>query len=154
MGSDQLPLGMNRVSADVALVGRNADFLIDAGESAQFFDVPVHRLVCVVRQGLIVIERGILVFLQNSLCNVVKFDGYTICRLDGRNLYMTAFYVASAEIIGVRMSESGEATKQEDITDRIQVCLGSRQLKITDTGHLLLGKVDYLFLSCFQCWLE
>ena len=67
---------------------------------------------------------------------------------------MAAFYVASAEIIGVGVTESGEAAEQEDVTDRIQVCLGSSQLKITDTGHFLLGKVDYLFLSCFQCWLE
>ena len=38
---------------------------------------------------------------------------------------MAAFYVTSAEIIGVRMSESGEAAEQEDVTNRIQVCLGS-----------------------------
>lgn len=81
VGADQFPFGVGFVSADVALVCRNADFLIDAGESAQFLDVPVLRLICVVRQGLIVIERGILVFLQNSLCNVVKFDGYTIAVL-------------------------------------------------------------------------
>ena len=71
VSADEFPLGMDLVSTDIALVGRNADLLIDTGESAEFLDVPVHRLVCVVRQGLIVIERGILVFLQNGLCNVV-----------------------------------------------------------------------------------
>ena len=71
MCADQLPLGMDLVGSDVTFIGCNADFLIDAGESAQFLDVPVHRLICVVRQGLIVIERGILVFLQNSLCDIV-----------------------------------------------------------------------------------
>ncbi len=34
VGADQFPLWMDLVSADVALVVRNADFLIDAGESA------------------------------------------------------------------------------------------------------------------------
>ncbi len=38
---------------------------------------------------------------------------------------MAAFYVASAEIIGVGVTESGEAAEQEDVTNRIQVCLGS-----------------------------
>ena len=67
---------------------------------------------------------------------------------------MAAFNVASAEIIGVRMTESGETAKQEDIADWIQVSLGPRQLKIADTGHLLLGKVDYLLLGCLQSRLE
>ena len=101
VGADEFPLGMDLVSTDIALVGRNADLLIDAGESAEFLDVPVHSLIGIVRQGLIVIERGILVFLQNGLCNVVKFDGYTICRLDRRNFNMVAFNVAFAKIIGV-----------------------------------------------------
>ena len=34
MGADQFPLGMDFIGADVALVGCNADFLIDAGESS------------------------------------------------------------------------------------------------------------------------
>ena len=59
VGADEFPLGMDFIGADVALVGCNADFLIDAGESAQFLDVPVHRLVCVVWQGHVIIERGI-----------------------------------------------------------------------------------------------
>lgn len=67
MGADQLPLGMNLVSADVALVGRNADFLIDAGESAQFFDVPVlsKRYKC--RSGRITNNRTKL--FQTTECN-------------------------------------------------------------------------------------
>ena len=101
MGSDQFPLGMDFVGTDVPFIGGNADLLIDAGEFAQFLYVPVHRLVGIIRQGLVIVERNILVFLQNRRCNVVKLDGYTVCCLDGRNLYMAAFYVASAEIIGV-----------------------------------------------------
>ena len=34
MGADEFPLGMDFIGADVALVGCNADFLIDAGESS------------------------------------------------------------------------------------------------------------------------
>ena len=71
VSADEFPLGMDLVSTDIALVGRNADLLIDTGESAEFLDVPVHSLIGIVRQGLIVIERGILVFLQNGLSNVV-----------------------------------------------------------------------------------
>ena len=39
MCADQFPLGMDLVGSDVSLVGCNADFLIDAGESAQFLDI-------------------------------------------------------------------------------------------------------------------
>ena len=91
MGSNQFPLWMDLVSTYVAFVGRDADLLIDAGEFAQILNIAVHRLIGIVRQGLVVLERRVLVFLQNCLCNVVKFDGYTICRLDGRNLNMAAF---------------------------------------------------------------
>ena len=110
MGSDQFPLGMNLICPDISFIGRDTDFFIDAGQFAQFLDIPVHRLIGIIRQSLIG-ERSILVFLQNSLCNVVQFDGYTICRLDGRYFNMAAFNVASAEIIGVRMTESGEAAE-------------------------------------------
>ena len=34
VGSDQFPFGMDLVLADVALVGRDADFLVDPGEPA------------------------------------------------------------------------------------------------------------------------
>ena len=34
MGADEFPLGMDFIGADVALVGCNADFLIDAVESS------------------------------------------------------------------------------------------------------------------------
>ena len=56
MGADELPLGQDLVGADVALVGGDADFLIDTGQLAQPLDVAVHRLVGVVRQGLVVLE--------------------------------------------------------------------------------------------------
>ena len=42
-----------------------------------------------------------LVFLQNCLCNVVKLDGYTVCRLDCGYFNMVTFNVAFAQIIGV-----------------------------------------------------
>ena len=61
MGANQLPLGLDLVGTDVALVGGDADFLIDTGELAQLLDVAVHRLVGIVRQGLAVLERGVLV---------------------------------------------------------------------------------------------
>ena len=57
MGADELPLGLDLVGADVALVGGDADFLIDTGQLAQLLDIAVHRLVGVVRGGLAVIPR-------------------------------------------------------------------------------------------------
>lgn len=81
MSADQLPLGMDLVGSDVTFIGCNAYFLIDSGEFEEFLDVSVHRLVGVVRQGLVIVERNILVFLQNGLCEVVKLDGYTIAVL-------------------------------------------------------------------------
>ena len=41
VGADQLPLGMDLVSSDISLVGRDADFFIDTGEFAQFLDITV-----------------------------------------------------------------------------------------------------------------
>ena len=74
VGADEFPLGLDLVGADVAFVGGDADFLIDAGELAQLLDVAVHRLVGIVRKGLVVLEGGVLVFLQNIPGNLVQFD--------------------------------------------------------------------------------
>ena len=78
VGANQLPLGLDLVSADVALVGGDANLFIDAGEAAKFLDVAIHRLVGVVRQGLAVLEGGVLVFLQDGLGDFVQFDGKII----------------------------------------------------------------------------
>ena len=78
VSANQLPLGLNLVGADVALVGGDADLFIDAGEFAQLLDVAVHRLVGVVRQGLSILEWGVLVFLQDGLGDFVQFDGKII----------------------------------------------------------------------------
>ena len=45
MGADQFPLRLDLVGADVALVGGDADLLIDTSEFAQLLDAAVHRLV-------------------------------------------------------------------------------------------------------------
>ena len=124
MGADQLPLGLDLVGADVALVGSDANLLIDSGEFAQFLDVAVHRLVGVVRQGLVVLEGGILVFLQNIPGNLVQFDGDAVRRLDGRYLDVVALDVAAAKVVDVGVPEAGEAAEQEDVPDGIQVGLG------------------------------
>ena len=63
MGTDEFPLRLDLVGSDVALVGGDTDLLIDTGEFAQLLDVAVHCLVSIVRQGLVVLEGGVLVFL-------------------------------------------------------------------------------------------
>ena len=78
VGADELPLGLDLVGADVAFVGGDADLFVDACEAAQFLDVTVHRLVGVVRQGLSILEWGVLVFLQDGLGDFVQFDGKII----------------------------------------------------------------------------
>ena len=67
VGADEFPLGLNLVGADVALVGGDADFLVYTGQLAQLLDVAVHRPVGVVRQGLVVLEGGVLEFIQDGL---------------------------------------------------------------------------------------
>ena len=139
VGSDQLPLGLDLVGADVALVGGDADLLIDAGEFAQLLDVAVHRLVGVVRQGLSVLEGGVFVFLQDGLGDFVQFDGEAVRRLLGRYLNMVTLDIAAAEVVDVGVTEAGEATEEEDVPDGIQVGLGFGELELPDTGDLLLG---------------
>ena len=124
MGSDQLPLGLDLVGADIALVGGDADLLIDTSEFAPLLDVAVHRLVGVVRQSLVVLEGGVLVFLQNSLGNLVQFDGDAVRCLDGRDLDVIALDVAATEIVDIGVPEAGEAAEEEDVPDGIQVGLG------------------------------
>ena len=80
MGADEFPLRLDLVSADVALLGGDTDLFIDTGELAQFLDVAVHRLVGVVREGLVVLEGGVLVFLQNISGNLVQLDGDAVSR--------------------------------------------------------------------------
>ena len=69
VGADQLPLGMDLVGSDIPFVGRDADLLIDTGKFAQFLDITVHRLIGIVRKGLVVLVWRVLVFLQNGLCS-------------------------------------------------------------------------------------
>lgn len=141
MGADELPLRLDLVGSDVALVGGGADFLIDTGQLAQLLDVAVHRLIRVVRQGLVVFEGGVLVFLQNIPGDLVQLDGDAVRRLDGRYLDVVGLDVAAAEVVDVGVPEAGEATEQEDVTDGIQVGLGFGEFQIADAGNLLFGKV-------------
>ena len=135
VGADQFPLGLDLVGADVALVGGDADFLIDTGQLAQLLDVAVHRLVGIVRQGL---------------GNLVQFDGNAVCRLDGRDLDVVALDIAAAEVVDVGVPKTGEAAEEEDVPDGIQVGLGFGEFQVADAGDLILGQVNDLAL----CHLE
>ena len=106
IGADKFPLGLDLVSSDVALVGSDADLLIDAGELAQQFDVAVHRLVGVVREGLVVLEGGVLVFLQNIPGNLVQFDGNAVRSLDGSDFDVVALDVAAAKVVDIGVPEN------------------------------------------------
>ena len=64
MGSYHFPPGMDPVGPDISFVASDTNFFIDAGESAQFLDITVRRLITIVRQGLVVLERRGLVCLQ------------------------------------------------------------------------------------------
>ena len=150
VGADEFPLGLDLVGADVALVGGHADLLIDAGEFAKLLDVAVHRLVGVVRQGLAVLEGGVLVFLQDGLGDLVQFDGNAVCRLDGRDLDVVALDIAAAEVVDVGVPKTGEAAEEEDFPDGIQVGLGLGEFQVADAGDLILGQVNDLAL----CHLE
>ena len=107
VGADEFPLRLDLVGADVALVGSDANLLIDSGEFAQFLDVAVHRLVGVVREGFAVLEGGVLVFLQNGLGDLVQLDGDAVRRLDGRDLDVVALDVVAAEVVDVGVPETG-----------------------------------------------
>jgi len=150
MGADEFPLRLDLVGSGVALVGGDADFLIDTGEFAQFLDIAVHRLVGVVRQGLVVLEGGVLVFLQNIPGDLVQFDGDAVRCLDGRDLDMVALDVAAAKVVDVGVPEAGEAAEQEDVPDGIQVGLGFGEFQVADAGNLFLGEIDDLSLRHLQ----
>ena len=124
VGANEFPLGLDLVSSDVALVGGNTDLLIDTGQLAQLLDVAVHRLVGVVRKGLVALEGGVLVFLQNIPGNLVQLNGDAVRRLDGRDLDVVALDVAAAEVVDIGVPEAEEAAEQEDVPDGIQVGLG------------------------------
>ena len=99
VGADEFPLGLDLVGSDVALVGGDANLLIDTSEFAQLLDVAVHRLVGVVRKGLVVLERSILVFLQDGFGDLVQFDGDAVRCLDaGKWIGAKAGFFATAEI--------------------------------------------------------
>ncbi len=150
VGADQFPLGLDLVGADVAFVGGDADFLIDAGELAQLLDVAVHRLVGVVRQSLVILEGGVLVFLQNIPGNLVQLDGDAVRRLDGRYLDVVALDVAAAEVVDVGVPEAGEAAEQEDVPDGIQIGLGLGEFQFADAGDFFLSEIDDLPLRHLQ----
>ena len=151
MGSDEFPLGLDLVGADVALVGGDADFLIDSGQTAELLDVAVHRLFSIVRKGLVVLEGSVFVLFQDGLGDLVQFDGDTVRRLDGRDLNVVALDIAAAEVVDVGVTEAGEAAEQEDVPDGIQVGLGLREFLVTDAGDFLLGEVLCYSLALSYC---
>ena len=124
VGADEFPLGLDFIGADITLVGGDADLLVDTGEFAQFLDVAVHRLVRVVRKGLVVLEGGILVFLKDGLGDLVQFDGNAVRRLDGRNLDVIALDVAATKVVDVGVAEAGEAAEQELVILSLGVSTG------------------------------
>ena len=146
VGADELMLGVDFIGADVPFISRDSDFFINAGEFAKLLDVPVHGLVGIVRQRLVILEGGILVFLQNCLRDIVQFDGDTVCRLYRRDLDMVTFDVAATQVVDVGMPQAGEAAEKEDVPDRVKVSLRLRKLQIPDTGQFILGQVDDLLL--------
>ena len=154
VGADEFPLGLDLVGADVALVGGDANLLIDTSEFAQLLDVAVHRLVGVVRKGFVVLEGGVLVFLQNIPGNLVQFDGDAVRCLDGRDLDVIALDVAATEVVDVGVPEAGEAAEEEDVPDGIQVSLGLGEFQVADTGDFLLGEIDDLPLRHLQGRME
>ena len=107
VGADEFSLGLDLVGANVALVGGDADFLVDTSQAAQLLDVAVHRLVGVVREGFAVLEGGVLVFLQNGLGDLVQLDGDAVRRLDGRDLDVVALDVVAAEVVDVGVPDTG-----------------------------------------------
>ncbi len=150
VGADEFPLGLDLVGADVALVGCDADLLVDTGQTAEFLDVAVHRLVGVVRQGFAVLEGSVFVFLQDGLGDLVQFDRNAVRRLDGRDLDVVALDIAAAEVVDVGVPEAGEATEEEDVPDGIQVGLGLGEFQVPDTGDLILCQIDDLTLRHFE----
>lgn len=52
------------------------------------------------------------------------------------------------------MAKAGEAAEQEDVTDRIKVCLGFGQLKVADAAHFFLCKINDFLLGGLQGRLE
>lgn len=154
VGADEFPLGLDLVGANVALVGGDADLLIDTGEFAQFLDVAVHRLVGVVREGLAVLEGSVLVFLQDGLGNLVQLNGNAVRRLDGRDLDVVALDIAAAEVVDVGVPEAGEAAEEKDVADGIQVGLGLGEFQVADTGDFILGEIDDLPLRHLECRAE
>ena len=119
MGPDQLPFGTDPVDTGVALVGRYADLLVDTGKPAQFLDVPIHRLIGVVGQGFIVLERHTFVFLKDGLRHVVELYGNAVGRLDRRDFDMVTLYVASAKVIDIGVPKAGETAEEEYVTGMI-----------------------------------
>ena len=154
VGSDEFPLGLDLVGADVALVGGDANLLIDTGEFTQILDVAVHRLVGVVRQGLVVLEGSVFVFLQNIPGDLVQFDGDAVRRLDGCDLDVVTLDIATAKVVDIGVPEAGEAAEQEDVPDGIQVGLGFGEFQIANAGNLLFGKVYDLPLRHLQGRME
>ena len=146
VGADELMLGVDFIGADVPFISRDSDFFINAGEFAKLLDVPVHGLVGIVRQRLVILEGGVLVFLQNCLRDIVQFDGDTVCRLYRRDLDMVTFDVAATQVVDVGMPQAGEAAEKENVPDRVKVGLRLRKLQIPDTGQFVLGQVDDLLL--------
>ena len=121
MGSHQFPFRVDLVNTDITLVECNADRIIDFGQFAKFLEIPIHRLVGVVGQGLVILKRNVFVLIKNSLGNVVQLNGDTIRRFDGRNLDVVSLDITSAKVVDIRVPEAGEAAKEEDVPDRVQI---------------------------------
>ena len=152
MGADERPFGMDRIGPHVALVGSDADRVVDFGQLAKFLKAAVHGLVGERRKGFVVLEWDVLVLFKDGLCNVVQFDGHTVNCFYGGHVYVVPFDVAAAKVVGIGVPQAGETAEKEDVPDGLQ--LGTDQVKVSDSLHLIFGKEENGVLRLLERGLE
>ena len=146
VGGEKLVFLFHLIRTFPAMIGCQADLLVETGQLTELFQVVVHLLVADDRQRLVVGKGDVFVLLEDAFRDVVQVDDQAVRRLLRGDLDAVVLDVAPPEVIGVRVPEAGEAAEHEDVAHALQGGPGRGNLRCEQPLDLIDCQEDDLLL--------
>ena len=139
--TDKFPFFLNLIYTLVALVCSDPFLLVYTCQFAQHLEIPVHRLIRVIREHQPALTWNGLVLVQNESHHVVYLDGNAVSSLDGRHLNMVIAHIIPAQAGCIGVAQAGEAAEEEYVADRFEESI------VSERGY---GDLVYMCICSFR----
>ena len=150
MRTEQSIFRHHLIDALVPFVVGLANRFVDTSKFGKLLEILIHLLVGDNGQCLVVLKYHILILPQDSFAVLVELDDQAVRSLDRSDFDMIFLDVASSEIVDIRVSQSGKALEEEDITHTIKRLLRWRDLELSKLSQLLPSQEDDLLLRILE----